>query len=47
MPQFQNSISGLKASNQWAKDRVEVLMDGRVKAIEKAKSDYHGSVNLH
>ncbi|MDP6049988.1 MAG: LLM class flavin-dependent oxidoreductase, partial [SAR202 cluster bacterium] len=46
MPQFQGSLTGLEVSNQWAKDRVDVLLDGRIRAIEKAKSDYRGSVNL-
>ena len=46
MPQFQGSVTGLEISNQWAKDRVDVLLDGRIRAIEKAKSDYGGSVNL-
>ncbi|MBH35416.1 MAG: LLM class flavin-dependent oxidoreductase [Dehalococcoidia bacterium] len=46
MPQFQGSVTGLETSNQWAKDRVDVLLDGRIRAIEKAKSDYGGSVNL-
>ena len=46
MPQFQGSVAGMEVSNQWAKDRVDVLMDGRIRAIDKAKSDYGGSVSL-
>ena len=46
MPQFQGSVTGLETSHQWAKDRVDVLLDGRIRAIENAKSDYGGSVNL-
>ena len=46
MPQFQGSVAGMEVSNQWAKDRVDVLMDGRMRAIDKAKSDYSGSVNI-
>ena len=46
MPQFQGSVAGMEVSNQWAKDRVEVLLDGRMRAIDKAKSDYSGSVKL-
>ena len=40
MPQFQGSISGLAASNQWATDRQEVLVAGRVRAIDRAKQVY-------
>ena len=40
MPQFQGSISGLAASNQWATDRQEVLVAGRVRAIDRAKQAY-------
>ena len=40
MPQFQGSISGLAASNRWATDRQEVLVAGRVRAIDRAKQTY-------
>ena len=40
MPQFQGSISGLAASNQWATDRQQVLVDGRVRALDRAKQVY-------
>ena len=40
MPQFQGSISGLAASNHWAPDRQEVLVAGRVRAIDRAKQVY-------
>ena len=40
MPQFQGSVRSIEASNQWAKDRMESLLAGRVKGIETAKSDY-------
>jgi len=40
MPQFQGSISGLAASNKWATERQEVLVAGRVRAIDRAKQAY-------
>jgi limonene 1,2-monooxygenase len=40
MPQFQGSVSGLAASNQWATQRQEVLVAGRVRAIDRAKQAY-------
>ena len=40
MPQFQGSVSGLEASNQWATQRQEVLVAGRVRAIDRAKQAY-------
>ena len=40
MPQFQGSIIGPAASNKWAADRQQTLVDGRVRAIDRAKRDY-------
>lgn len=40
MPQFQGSIVGPAASNKWAADRQQTLVDGRVRAIDRAKQDY-------
>ena len=40
MPQFQGSVRSIEASNQWAKDRIEPLLAGRVKGLETAKNDY-------
>jgi limonene 1,2-monooxygenase len=42
MPQFQGSVIGMEASNQWAKDRQETLVSGRVRAIERAQQSYAG-----
>jgi len=40
MPQFQGTTISTAASNQWAYEHQEVLSAGRVKAIDRAKSDY-------
>ena len=40
MPQFQGSLVGTKASNEWATSRQTPLVDGRVRAIERAKQAY-------
>jgi len=40
MPQFQGTVLSTAASNKWAKDHQDVLSAGRVKAIDRAKSDY-------
>ena len=45
MPQFQGSVRSIEASNQWAKDRIEPLLAGRVKGLETAKNDYAESRN--
>ena len=40
MPQFQGSVVGTAASNQWATERKEVLVSGRVRAIDRARRVY-------
>ena len=40
MPQFQGSVASTAASNQWAIERQEVLVAGRVRAIDRAKQTY-------
>ena len=37
MPQFQGSLSGIKASNQWARDHKETLWAGRARGLDRAK----------
>ena len=44
MPQFQGSTLSTAASNEWAFQRQETLAAGRVKAIDRAKSDYAARV---
>ena len=45
MPQFQGTILGTTASNQWAAERQEVLVSGRVRAIDRAHEVYAGRNN--
>jgi limonene 1,2-monooxygenase len=40
MPQFQGSVIGTESSQRWAAERQTTLMDGRVRAIERAKQVY-------
>jgi limonene 1,2-monooxygenase len=40
IPQFQGTTTSLNASKIWARDRIQPLMERRVRAINKAKSDY-------
>jgi limonene 1,2-monooxygenase len=40
MPQFQGSVLSTAASNQWAIERKETLVRGRVQAIERARQTY-------
>lgn len=40
MPHFQGSTISTLASNNWARERREHLMAGRVRAIERAREDY-------
>ena len=40
MPQFQGSLAGIEASNKWATSRQAPLIDGRVRAIERANRAY-------
>ncbi len=40
MPRFQGSLVGLENSNQWAKSRQEVLVQGRTRAIDRARQVY-------
>lgn len=42
MPQFQGSALSTAASNRWAAERKEVLVAGRVRAIDRAKQAYAG-----
>ena len=37
MPEFQGSVLSTAASNRWAADRKEVLVAGRVRAIDQAR----------
>jgi len=43
MPEFQGSTLSIKASQKWAQQRVETLLERRVKAIDKATQDYRQS----
>ncbi|HAA95238.1 MAG TPA: LLM class flavin-dependent oxidoreductase [Dehalococcoidia bacterium] len=40
MPQFQGTVASTFASNQWATERQETLVAGRVRAIDRAKKVY-------
>ena len=40
MPAFQGSASSTIASNQWATERKETFVSGRMRAIDKAKQVY-------
>ncbi|NQW22346.1 MAG: LLM class flavin-dependent oxidoreductase [SAR202 cluster bacterium] len=40
MPQFQGTVASTYASNQWATERQETLVAGRVRAIDRAKQVY-------
>jgi limonene 1,2-monooxygenase len=40
MPQFQGTVTSTAASNQWAKERQEVLVSGRTRALERAQQVY-------
>ena len=40
MPHFQGSIRSIAASNRWAAERQEVLVGGRVRAIDRAHQIY-------
>jgi limonene 1,2-monooxygenase len=40
MPQFQGTALGTAASNSWAYERREILMAGRMHAIDRARADY-------
>ena len=40
MPQFQGSVVSTAASNRWATERKEVLVSGRVRAIDQAHRVY-------
>ncbi|MCI0845874.1 MAG: LLM class flavin-dependent oxidoreductase, partial [Chloroflexi bacterium] len=37
MPEFQGSVVSTAASNRWAADRKEMLVAGRVRAIDQAR----------
>jgi limonene 1,2-monooxygenase len=43
MPHFQGSVLSTAASNQWARERQDVLTAGRTRAIERAREDYAAS----
>lgn len=45
MPHFQGTTLSTAASNQWAKERQEDLVSGRMRAIDRAKSSYAERVN--
>ena len=40
MPQFQGSLSGIKTSNQWAKDMKETLQTNRIAGLQRATDSY-------
>ena len=40
MPEFQGTALGTTASDTWAYERRELLMAGRVQALEHARTDY-------
>jgi limonene 1,2-monooxygenase len=40
MPHFQGSVVSTQASNQWARERQEDLITGRMRAIDRAKQVY-------
>ena len=40
MPQLQGSAAGTQASNDWAYERRELLMAGRMRAIDRARQTY-------
>ena len=42
MPEFQGTVASIAASNRWAAERKEMLVDGRVRAIDRAKQAYTG-----
>ena len=43
MPRFQGSLIGLENSNQWARSRQDVLVQGRTRAIDRAHRVYADS----
>ncbi len=40
MPHFQGSVRSVAASNRWAAERQEILVSGRVRAIDRAHQIY-------
>ncbi len=40
MPQFQGTVASTIASNQWAAERKDTLVDGRTRALDRAKQVY-------
>ena len=40
MPQFQGSVVSTAASNRWAADRKDHLVDGRLRGIDRARQVY-------
>jgi len=44
MPQFQGSVASTAASNRWASERRETLVEGRTRAIDRARQDYAARV---
>ena len=40
MPHFQGSVLSTVASNQWAMDRQDELVGGRVRALDRAREAY-------
>ena len=40
MPQFQGSLVGTQASNQWAAERQDTLVAGRTRALDRARQVY-------
>ena len=40
MPQFQGTVASTIASNQWAAERKDTLVDGRARALDRAKQAY-------
>ena len=40
IPQFQGSVVSTAASNRWAAERVDTLVSGRMRALDRAGQDY-------
>ena len=40
MPQFQGTVASTISSNQWASERKDTLVAGRVRALDRAKQVY-------
>jgi len=45
MPHFQGSLVGIHASNQWARDRKQVLHENRIAGLKRANDTYFARHN--